>query len=90
MVSGTGPDESGKYCVKNMQDHVFETNRATSQRRLEKFQQALALNLRQNLSENTGTTPRPNLAVLVREKWKLATSMVFLIGFGLLKWRYSA
>ena len=55
-MSGTGPDESGKYCVKNIQDHVVETNRATSQRGLENFKQALALISGENLSENTGTT----------------------------------
>ena len=65
-MSGTGPDESGKYCVKNIQDHVSERNKATSQRRLKIFKQALALHLRENLSENTGTTLSLNLAVLVR------------------------
>ena len=44
MVSGTGPDESGKYSVKNIEDRLLETNSHVATT-VGKFKQALALNL---------------------------------------------
>ena len=35
LVRGTGPEEKGKYCVRDVHAHFFDTNRAKSQQRLE-------------------------------------------------------
>ena len=67
-----------KNCMKNIQEHFFETKRATPQRSLENLNRHLREISGNKFSVNTGTTPSLNLVVLVRQKWKLGTSMIFL------------